>query len=203
MPNLTLTQMRAQIAVLIPDASIANTDIDSAIQTVHQVFPGDFFIAHTSEALTLATDTWEYALPETLSVSSFVTIREIWLESSTAGLFTEVIPDHLWRVNYDGSGVWELQLDRRFSPIAGRKLRIIGQRKYTIPSLDADVIELHNGWVMQYALGLLHASRGGTSSDLAAWHRQMAMMHFGVAEQIANNINNRALPGTTLVPGVF
>ena len=203
MPNLTLTQTRDRISVLVPDNAIAAADITSAIQTAHEVFPMEFFVDHTSEAVSLLADTWEYALPETASVSAFVTIRDIWIESSTAGLFTDYLPRNLWRVNYDGTGVWELQLDHRVSPIAGRKLRIVGQKRYTTPSADSDVITLHNGWVIQYAAALLHAAQGGTESDMSTWHQRMASFHMTEAQKIEDNMNNRAYPDSYRVPGVL
>lgn len=203
MPNLTLSQMRARIQVLIPDAAIANADVTSAIQTAHEVFPMEFFVDHTDESLTLATDTYDYALPETSSVSTFAMIREIWIESETAGRFDAVIDPQLWRVDYDGVGVWNLHIDRRFLPIDGRALRIIGQKRYTTPSGDNDVITLHNGWVIQYAAGLIHAAQGGTDSTMAAWHQRMAAFHMAEAAKIEDNLNNRAYPGSYIVPGVL
>ncbi len=203
MANLTLAQLRARIQVLIPDVAVANADVTSAIQTAHEVFPMDYFVDHTDESLTLATDTWEYALPLTSAVSTFVLIRNVWLESSTAGLFDGVIPNGLWRPTFDGVATWQLVFARVFNPISGRKLRIEGQKRYTTPALDTDVITLHNGWVIQYAAGLLHASRGGSDSSMAAWHQRMAQFHMAEAQKIEANINNRARPGSVAVPGVI
>lgn len=203
MPNLTLAQARARIQVLIPDAAIADADVTSAIQTAHELFPMEYFVDHTDESLTLATDTYDYALPETSNVSTFVTIRHVWIESETADLFKAVIDPLLWRVDYDGAGVWNLHIDHRFNPIAGRTLRIVGQKRYTTPSVDADVITLHNGWVIQYATGLLHAAQGGSDSSMATWHQRMAAFHMAEAGKIEDNLNNRAYPGAYLVPGVI
>lgn len=203
MSNLTLSTMRAQIQAIIPDAAISNARVNSAIQTAHEVFPVDYLVDHVDETLTLVTDTWEYALPETSSVSTFVRVSKIWLESSTAGLFDRVIPDHLYRPTYDGTGVWQIVFARDFNPISGRKLRIEGQKRYTTPSGDSDVITLHNGWVMHYAMGLLHASEGGSDSSMAAWHQRMTAFHMAEADKIVDNIPNRAKPGSVAVPGVI
>ena len=203
MPNLTLAQMRARIQALVPDAAISDARVNSAIQTAHDVFPMEYFIDHTDETLTLATDTWEYALPETASVSTFVAIKEIWIESTTADQFDRVLPNHLWRVDYDGSGAWTIVIDPRWLPLDGRSLRIVGQKRYSTPSGDNDVITLHNGWLIQYTLGLVHASQGGTDSDMATWHQRMASFHMAEAQKIEDNMNNRILPGSKLVPGVI
>ena len=204
MANLTLATLRARVQGLIPDNAISDARVNNAIQVAHEVFPMDFFVDHTDEAsVTLLTDTWEYALPETSSVSTFVTIHEVKRESSTAGIFEDIIPDHLWRVDYDGSGVWNLVFDRKLEIVPSRKIRIKGQKRYTTPSADGDVITLHNGWVIQYVLGLLHAAQGGSSSDMATWHQRMASFHMEEAQKIEDNINNRAYPGSKLVPGAI
>ena len=204
MPNLTLAQMRARIQVLVPDNAIAAADLTSVIQTAHELFPMEFFVDHVDEtSITLATDTWEYTLPETSNVSTFVRIHEVRMESETAGLFDTVIPMHLFQLTYDGSGVWQIVFDRRFEPISGRKLRISGQKRYSTPSGDSDVVTLHNGWVIAYATALIHAAQGGTTSDMANWHQRMAGQFFENAERMVDNINNRAKPGSVSVPGVI
>jgi hypothetical protein len=195
--------MRALIQAVIPDSAISNATVDAAIKVAHEVFPMEYFIDFTDEAtITLATSTWEYALPETSNVSTFVLIRQIWMESATAGLFQDVIPKHLWRPTYDGVGVWQIVFARDFVPTNGRKLRIEGQVRYTTPSGDSSVITLHNGWVIQYVLGLLHAREGGSDSSMAAWHQRMAAFHMAEADKITDNINGRAKPDSVLVPGV-
>jgi hypothetical protein len=203
-PNLTLVLMRAQIQAIIPDVAISNARVTSVIQTAHEVFPMEYLVDHVDESsITLATDTWEYALPETSNVSTFVRINGLWLESATAGLFDSFIPAHMWRPTYDGSGVWQIVFVRDWNPVSGRKIRIEGQKRYSIPSGDSDVVTLHNGWVIQYSAGLLHASQGGSDSSMASWHQRMAAFHMAEADKIVDNINNRAKPGSVAVPGVI
>jgi hypothetical protein len=201
---MTQVQIRAAVQNLVPDAAISNARMDSFIQTAQEVFPMEYFVDHTDESsITLISETWEYALPETSSVSTFVAINAVWIESSTAGQFYELIPDHLYLLRYDGSGVWQLVLDHRVTPIDGRKIRIEGQKRYIKSSGDSDVVTLHNGWVIQYAAGLAHASQGGTESDMSTWHQRMASFHMAEATKLEDNMNNRARPGATLVPGVI
>lgn len=205
MANLTLAQTRARIQALIPDAAISNANVNSAIQTAHEVFPMEYLLDYSDEnAITLATNTWEYVLPQDNDlVSIFVLIHNIWMESSTAGVFDSVIPQHLWRPTWDGASAWGLVFSRQFTPIDGRQLLIEGQMRYVTPSADGDIITLHNGWVIQYACGLLHAREGGSDSSMAAWHQRMAGFHMTEAQKIEDNMNNRARPDSVQVPGVI
>jgi len=196
--------LRTVILSMIPDASIANGDVDNAITAAHLMFPGNYFVDCIDEStITLATDNYEYDLPETSGVSTFVYIYGIWVESETAGLFEAELPHHLWTAEQLSATSWQLRLSRAVPILNGRKLRIVGQRKYVTPAVDGDEVELHEGWVLQYALAMLHSSRGGSGSDMAAWHRQMSMAHFQAAADVADNVDNRVRPGSVPVPGVF
>ena len=201
----TRQTLAALVATLIPDASIASTDIISWIEAAHTMFPGQMFVDYSDEtSITVAEATYEYALPETMNVSTFVAIQKIQLETEIAGYFGGQLPyPNIWQVDFDGAGVWTLKLAKDYPLTTGRKLRITGQRKFVVPTADGSVIELDAGWLLNYVLFLGHSSRGGSSSDLAAWHQRMAGVYYQGARDIESRMVNRIHPGSVLVPGVY
>ena len=199
----TLASLRTKIADLIPDASIGNAHIDSWIKAAHLMFPGTYFVDHQDETVVIAASTYEYNLG---SPATFATVHRITIEGSTAGVFDGGQLDLGNHCSFLWNGTSHfLQLKKSVNDAitAGRKLRIEGQKKYTIPSADGSNIELHNGWVLNYVLYLAHQSRGGSGSDLASWHQRMAGVFYQAAKDIEDNIPNRGYPGAVLLPGVF
>lgn len=89
------------------------------------------------ESIEMVADDYEYDVP-----SDFAYIKEIWQESfSTADLYSELLDQHTYRLGYNGSTPAIIFKPSYWSPTAGKKLKIVGQRRPPKYTADSDTVE--------------------------------------------------------------
>jgi hypothetical protein len=121
-------------------------------------------LAKTDETVTLVAGTYEYTIP-----TGFVAINEVW-RADSAGLYVEEIPRRdLW-VDRGGK---KLVFDKAAALaagyiIAGRKLRIIGQKYDTEPTSDSATFTINTTPIVWLAKAYIHAAEGNDASMNAA-----------------------------------
>jgi len=121
-------------------------------------------LAKTDETVTLTASTYEYPIP-----TGFVAINEVW-RADGDGLYTEEIP---MRDLWVDRGSKKLVFDKAAALaasyiVAGRKLRIIGQKYDTEPTLDADTFTVNTTPIVWLAKAYIHAAEGNDASMNAA-----------------------------------
>ncbi len=114
------------------------------------------------ESLTLVDDIYEYDMP-----AGFSYLEEVLMESSTAGRWsaaTDTVDTRHWQVLIgDQARLW---FDNDyFSITAGRKLRLIGQKRPARLQVDSDVSNVDQAYVLYQAKANLHFARSEQSGD--------------------------------------
>ena len=89
------------------------------------------------ESITMAADTYSYAVP-----ANFAYIYMLLEEDfATPGQYDYFIPDNSWRLGYDAGVPVFLFNSLAWGPTAGKKIKIVGQQRPTVPLVDATAIE--------------------------------------------------------------
>lgn len=135
-------------------------EIDAAINLAILTVENEALEDKVDETLTVIASTWEYTVP-----TGFVTIADIFQESSTADLYypRDRIQGDQWDINRGTTKkIW---INPSISLITGRGLRVVGQSKPSALSLDASTTEVNANYIVQQAMALLHQSRSGAEHE--------------------------------------
>lgn len=153
----TLLQVRGSVRrnIRVSARQVSDDDLNDFINQAIDSAEGGLWYELADESISLVTDTYEYDL-STATLIKFDYIREIWLESSTAGRFDVLIPNEQWEPQYV-SDFPELRFFAQwFTPVNGRKVRLIGWVIQSRISDDDDVIYIDPVYVVMYASALAH-----------------------------------------------
>uniref|UniRef100_A0A6M3J384 Uncharacterized protein n=2 Tax=viral metagenome TaxID=1070528 RepID=A0A6M3J384_9ZZZZ len=132
------------------------------------------------ESIDLATDTYLYNLS-----TQFLYVRQIFQESSTAGLFDleKPIDPRYWRIIKTSTIQLEF-VKELFYPTDGRELRIIGLASPSSLDTDTEACPVNPTWVVNQAAALMHQSRiRGEGSD-SEWHVEQMKLCQTMADKI-------------------
>lgn len=146
------------------------------------------------EATTMVADDYEYDVP-----ANFAYIKDIFAESySTADLYSERIDPHTYRLGYNGSTPAIIFNSIIWSPVVGKKLKIVGQRRPPKYTADSDVVE--DGFVgflrmRATAYAMLHLGTVPVEEgDLEQLERRIAIANTRTAQSnVRMNQSERAL----------
>jgi hypothetical protein len=135
------------------------------------------------ETVLVIASTYEYPIPSTFSYIDTV------IQESTAdsGKFS-VSGGKIKKFNILRGGQRKLWFDPSVvSLTAGRKLRLVGQKKPKRLTADSDICEISPAFLLQQAKAILHQSRiKGEGSDFEEHRSQM-----GIAQGMANDARRR------------
>ncbi len=144
--------------------------------------------------------TFEYAVP-----AGFSYVFEVRLEdASAAGLYDTVVPYELWSMSYGVGSAAKIRLDSKwFTPIAGKKVLVVGQKKQ-VALVSADTV-LSGMIAFVRERAIYHACRylmaGG--STLAARREETAKLALQLSQDMLQHLPQefRIIPGSRPVPG--
>ena len=89
------------------------------------------------ESLTMAADTYQYDVP-----ADFAYIQDLFEEdSSTADLYTESLPQHMWKPGYDGGNPTIEFNANLWTPVLGKSIKVVGQKRPSKYTADSDAVE--------------------------------------------------------------
>lgn len=167
-------------AVDLSDQEVLDA-INLAILNVREEMP--YHVSPDDTSVTLASDTYEYSL-SSVSMNSIYGI--IMADSDGDFPIENVIAHWLWMVITGPT----LKLDElRWSPTAGRKLRIEGQAFQDTLSSDTDTLHISDAYVVAKAAATL---LGGLGSP-----RETTML--AIAEDARDRSSFRYMPSSRLV----
>ena len=148
------------------DAGWSKVLLDAAVNWAINRLGRIIALDKIDESLTLAAATYEYSIP-----SGFISIRQIYLETSTAGRFyTKPISDRLWRIVDAATPQIAFDPDD-FSITTSRKLQIHGQQLQAELSAEASTCALPPHIVLDLALSHLKVMKGDIAEALALEER--------------------------------
>jgi len=140
--STTMGNLKRHIAANIHDPqfiSVGEGLIEGFIQDAYDdiKLTGWLLPVEEDESITLVADTYSYPVP-----ANFAYIYMILEEDyATPGQYDYAIPDNAWRPAYDG-GVPVIMFNSLvWGPTAGKKIKIVGQQRPTVPLVDATAIE--------------------------------------------------------------
>jgi len=174
---------------------------------------GDLLVVSTPATITAATGTSIYDVP-----ALFLYIQGIWDASGN------LLPDYAWEIRAGGGATSpKIVFGVGFTPTAGQNPTVAGWQAKTVKPSGAvpsgytatiaagsDELLVDPGWLKMALMLALHSSLGGTSSDLADWHkmqasdsRELQKVLIEMRQQLAPTIPPayRPTPGARLVPG--
>lgn len=203
----TTLDVAARVAVISHDASYNEGPTAAAadyIKFVNDALEdwndGGGILPLAEATATQVAATYEYEVP-----AGFSYVFEVRLEDSTvAGLYDNVVPASLWSLSYMTGSVAKVRLDSRwFTPAAGKKVLIVGQKKQ-VPLASGDTV-LAGMIAFLRERGVYHACRylmaGGSS--LATRRREAAELALKLSADMLQDIpvEFRVIPGSRPVPG--
>ena len=162
--------LRGIIDSVLADSEVTDAEINDAINEAVLSVRGDMLI-------TSAVSTPAGAL--TVSVpAGFVYVYSVELG-------TDPIPSYAWWIREDATTPVIVFSEAYFGGAPSGTLAVTGGTFQEILSADGDFLKIDPGYVTARALASLHASRGGTASDLADWHRSEHSKWAAIAENRA------------------
>jgi len=109
--------------------------LDDAIDDIRS--SGWLLPIEEDESLTMVADTYQYDVP-----ASFAYIQDLFEEdSSTADLYTEAIPQHMWKPGYDGGNPTIEFNANLWTPVPGKSIKVVGQQRPSKYTADSDTVE--------------------------------------------------------------
>jgi hypothetical protein len=134
-------------------------------------------------SITLVADTYQYNLP-----TDFVYINQIYLESSTSGLYDgQPLSRDYWRIVHGTTNKLEFV---NYSPTADRHLRIHGLASPSILDTDAEECPVNPVFIVNQAASMLHQAlmRGYTTSSRdTEWHEGQFKLRQAMADNVRNS----------------
>jgi len=157
-------------------ASVADADLEHYVNMALLAVYGDLVVVTTPTPVVMVTGVNIYNMP-----LHFLYVQGIWSSSGRR------LPDYAWEM-YAGVGAGAQLVFRPpfFVPTTGQDPIIAGWQAKTVqpaaggaPAVYTatiatgvnDVIQIDPGWVINAALSAMHASLGGTASDLSDYHK--------------------------------
>ena len=162
----TLAILRALIDDIVSDDEITDGEIDSSINEAILSVRGDMLVTLTMSSPAAGASV---AVP-----ANFVYVYMVHLG-------TEDVPLYAWHLA-DGTAPLLVFHAAYFAGAPSGTLNITGGGVQEVLSADGDSLNIDPGHITARALASLHASRGGTASDLSDWHKSEHSKWAAIAE---------------------
>ena len=172
LPSLSVKTDATDLFELIPP-DFSTDEINDAINLSISMVGGEALQDAVDTSIEIVASVYEYPIP-----SDFLYLEQIYQEESTAGRYSAsagLMDLRHWRILHGSSArVW---FDSYYASLtAGRHLRLVGQKKPSQLSLDADTSAVSLVFLVYQAKAMLHQSRvRGQGSDFEEHQSQMAL----------------------------
>lgn len=180
----TLAVLRGIIDLAVGDSEITDAEINSAINEAILACRADLVVPIATSSPVAATTV---AVP-----SGFAYIAHVELGG-------ERLPKVAWSLRDGTSPLIVFNLAYFGGAAPSGTLVVSGYKMQEILSADGDALLIDPGFIEARALATLHASRGGTNSDLAQWHQNEHTKWANIAEQRYAKAEPRYGPPVTAV----
>ncbi len=115
------------------------------------------------------------------TASALVAVPAAFIYIYSVELDDEALPDYAWYIA-EGTSPNLIFSPSFFAGAPSGTLTLSGGGFQEILSADGDSMNIDPGYIIARALASLHASRGGTASDLADWHKSEHSKWAAIAE---------------------
>jgi len=203
----TCLEVSARVATICHDATYLEGPTAAAADYIKFVNDavedwnnGGGILPLAEDSVLQAATTFDYTVP-----AGFSYIFEVRLEDeTTAGLYDKVVPYELWSLSYAVGSTAKIRLDSRwFTPVVGKKILVIGQKKQVALASGDTVLAGMIAFVRER--GIYHACRylmaGG--SNLATRREDTAKLALQLSQDMLQHLPQefRIIPGSRPVPG--
>ena len=154
------------IVSILADGEVTNAEVVDSINEAILSVRGDMLVTDGSAQPTIGATV---ALP-----AGFVYIYTIQIAE-------ELVPDYAWYISESTTPALIFS-PSFFAGAPSGTLTITGGSFQEILSVDGDTLNIDPGYITARALTNLHASRGGTASDLSDWHKSEHSKWAAIAE---------------------
>lgn len=201
---MELSDLIADCALMIGDPDYKQVSMSQwvrlAKQASYDARNRDWFIpAEENESLTVADNTYEYAVPV-----DFAYIRRLE-QSDTINnttVYLDNIPDGHWEPRLNGE-IPVIKFHSITALITGRYIKVIGQKRPTLYNSPNQQIDYGmESFLRERMLYFAFRLTGAGVSDLARWRQQMAMQSWATSEKFMEYHPQefRMDPGARYVP---
>lgn len=188
MATPTLLVLRGIIDDILNDDEVTDAEIDSGINEAILSVRGDMLV---TQAVDIAVAAQPHAIPAGMVFIYSLTVDHVEIPPFAWAIREHTSPEITWNLPYFGGGA------------PSGTIHMSGGGFQEVLSVDGDTLNIDPGYITARALANIHASRGGTASDLSDWHKSEHSKWAAIAEARLplGLLNYGPPPGARVVKG--